>query len=1330
MKTSGLFLFFAIASQALVHAQSAELSQLYSNKVAAYNQGDFKNAVLWGEQTTAKAFEEFGETEVYANYAGDLAQLHFQLTNYKEALNLFEQVQKIYEQKLGVYHVYTAVTYNNLGNVYRITGEKALALQAYKKALAGYEKSLGNKSEYYQMTLKGLIDLCREEKFYQELEELYRRERTAASLPTTVNQEYVAWTNNLAMLLEELGRLTEAEVLYKECIAIVQKSKDDFQEEYPTLHANLGHFYLQQNKLDEAEKFMLLSIVPSDESYATHLNNLGKVYERKKEFGKALGAYQTSLKHLEETKQDTSVTYRMVMYNAAALYSRNGKYMQEINLLKNTLKKNNNQDLRLLNELGIAFERTGKYASADSVYSIVMRRPENDPTFSSHEHIRSIAGRAEVWRIQGKLKEAENLLLAAIKRVQKDSVRANESLPILTHNLAYLYKTMGQYGKAEVLSQQALAHHQTIHGKDIEYASMVKNQGSLYMDMIQYEKAESFIKEAMVIERKELGENSDAYSTSLNQLGLVYFYQGSYNESKKCIEQSLAIKEAILGKYHEHFANGLINMANVLMEEGHFEQAEPLYRQAERIYKNAAGTETKNYANSLHALAKVKSSIGLFSDARQLLVQALSIQQRVLGIEHPDYANALNSLGMLYATTYQYERADSAYTISLQLRKKIGGEKSYAYAQSLNNVAELYLFTGRHKEAGEMYETCLSIAVNTVGKNHPDYATYLNNIGQAKVKSEKYGEAQAYFEKTIDLREELFGRTHLLTLEAKSNLLVALDAQGKLKEAENIYQFLNEQYLDFVYKKFAYLTEKEKTTFYSTINYHFEAFQSFALRRRSENPAILGEMFDVQLATKALLLNSSRKVKESVMVSGDDKLQALYNDWLGKREYLAKSYSLSEHEIVTRGINIKTLEAEADSLERQLSVQSPLFSNAYRHDKITWKDIRKQLKPGEAAVEMCRFYLFDKAWIDSLQYAALIITNKSSAPEVVVFSDGKNMETRFLRYYKTAIKAKVADTESWSNYWSAMYTQLKEIEKVYFAPDGVYNEINLNTLLDSAGVYVADQLSVHVLTSTKEIVAAKQQQSAFSKKAMLMGRPTYKTKMKENSTGNDRSGATLSRTSRWLAGASFADLPGTQKEVEEIAAILKKSTVVEMYLGDEAREETIKKVSDAGIVHIATHGFFISEQGNEFEKYTKNEDGFSNPMLRSGIVLAGVESLRNTENQESNDDGILTAMEVCNLRLENTDLVVMSACETGLGEIRYGEGVYGLQRAFRIAGTKAMIMSLWKVDDEATQEMMVHFYKYWIKYADKRKAFEEAQVEIRTKYQYPFYWGAFVLLGE
>ncbi len=1324
MKSSAIALIaFLSLLPTISFSQSAELNALYQNKVTALSQGDFDNAVSWGIQAMNKAHEEFGDNETYANYASDLGQLYMQLKHYDESLLIFEKIVLIYQQRLGADHVYTAVTHNNLGNLYRFTGKDEKALRSYKQALEAYAKALGPKHEYYRMTLTSLIDLCQKAPFPNELETIYRDQRSLAASPAAASKEYVAWTNNLAMVLEQNKKYEEAEKLYLECIGIAEKNRSEYATDYPTLNANLGQFYLSQGKLDEAERYMLKSLDPGSESYATHVNNLAMVLEKKNQHTKALANYETALQHLEKMQQDTGSIYRMITYNLSSSYAKAGRYKDEIALLRHTMTKLASRDARLMNELAIAYERHAEYRRADSLYDIVINKMNTVSGLTPHETTRAVAGRADVWRIQGKLKEAEKLLAGTIQALLKDSVSNRESLVTLNHNLAYLYKTMGQLTKAEQLGEKAIRQHIAIHGKDVEYANMVKNQGSLYMDLVQYEKAESLMKDAMNIERREIGTKHEAFGTTLNQLGLIYFYEGRYSESKSCIEESLKIKEATLGKTHEHYANSLVNLANVYIEEGLPEKADPLYKQAEKIYRNTSGTETRNYANVLHVQSKVKASLGLFVDAKLLLVKSLDIQQRVLGVDHPDYANTLNSLGMLYSSMALIDKADSAYSVSLQIRKKNGGTQSYAYAQSLNNIAELYMFNGRAAEAESMYLECLSVAEKIVGKQHPDYASYQNNLGQAQFKLKKFKEAANSLQQAIALRESIFGKNHLLTLEARSNLLVALEASGRPKDAEKIFLDLNDQYLDFIFKKFPHLTDKEKASFYNTIKYHFESFQSFALRRLKDNPAISGSLFDIQLATKAVLLNASKKAKQLILQSSDNQLKTLYNDWLSRREYLARIYSLSESEIASRHINVKALENHADSIERKLGTSFPAFENAYRPSRISWKDIRKNLKPGEAAIEMTRFYVFDNAWIDSVQYAAFIVKNSSTFPEVVILPDGKTMETRFLKYYRATMRSRIDDKRSWDNFWSPIQSQLKGINTLYFSPDGVYNEINLNTLTDSTGAALLDKLTVHLVTSTKEIVP-QTSRSKF-KKVVLLGRPSYRTNFPD---GKSETGA--SRSTRWLGETSFADLPGTQKEVEEIASLLKPSSQVEVYTGDQAREEIIKKTTDANILHVATHGFFIPTETDEFEAYSKKQDNAADPMLRSGIVLAGVENFQRNGATENAEDGILTAMEISNLQLDNTELVVMSACETGLGEVRYGEGVFGLQRAFRIAGSKAMIMSLWKVDDQATQEMMVNFYSNWLKTSDKRKSFELAQQSIRKKYTAPYYWGAFVLLGE
>jgi CHAT domain-containing protein len=220
--------------------------------------------------------------------------------------------------------------------------------------------------------------------------------------------------------------------------------------------------------------------------------------------------------------------------------------------------------------------------------------------------------------------------------------------------------------------------------------------------------------------------------------------------------------------------------------------------------------------------------------------------------------------------------------------------------------------------------------------------------------------------------------------------------------------------------------------------------------------------------------------------------------------------------------------------------------------------------------------------------------------------------------------------------------------------------------------------------------------------------------------GKSRSGPELSYYFKPDPTLELASLPGTQAEVDSVARLLgRKGWEVQEYSGREATEEKIKDSYKPRVMLLSTHGFF----------YADTTPG-SNPLLRSGLLLSGAAKTLREGRSGEGEDGILTAYEAMNLNLDNTELVVLSACETGLGDIRNGEGVYGLQRAFQVAGARNLIMSLWKVNDEVTRELMVAFFKNWTNGMKKRAAFLKAQKEIQKKYPDPYYWGAFVMVGE
>jgi CHAT domain-containing protein len=400
------------------------------------------------------------------------------------------------------------------------------------------------------------------------------------------------------------------------------------------------------------------------------------------------------------------------------------------------------------------------------------------------------------------------------------------------------------------------------------------------------------------------------------------------------------------------------------------------------------------------------------------------------------------------------------------------------------------------------------------------------------------------------------------------------------------------------------------------------------------------------------------------------------------------------------------------------------------------------LKPDEAAIEMVRFnYRRNNIVSDSIFYAVFIITDQTTEnPDLVILENGKELENIFYNSYRNSIKMKSKDVESFNVFWKKIYDKTKEYKKIYFSPDGVFNKLNISTLETEPGKFLLDYQIIHQLNSTQDILMgyfSKQDEENIYNSAMLIGNPDFKlsqekVKEKEEKFIKERNADERSFVpSRSL---SLSPLPGTEKEVENIAKYLKsKKWDVFKYTKSDAVKGAVKSANSPRVLHIATHGLFLSDiKTNEKEIFgIETKRLLENPLLRSGLFFAGACNTAGENFRPSGyDNGFLTAYEAMNLNLDKTQLVVLSACETGLGEIKNGEGVYGLQRAFIQAGAKSIIMSLWSVSDEATQELMSIFYKEWLGGKTKREAFHYAQMKLKEKYSYPYYWGAFVMVGE
>jgi CHAT domain-containing protein/tetratricopeptide (TPR) repeat protein len=807
------------------------------------------------------------------------------------------------------------------------------------------------------------------------------------------------------------------------------------------------------------------------------------------------------------------------------------------------------------------------------------------------------------------------------------------------------------------------------------YSAVSLKLAEAYQVAGEWKKAETLF-EAVV---KKPETEPSAQLEALYQLARLRHQMGKYKNAEADYQLAIAaarrIKSTELNQVYNSFATFYITLGN--------------YSAAETIYRDLLvdPQTTSELADAIKQnLAAIYQQTLRYDLAEKLLLEVLEDDRKTIGDKHPDFAISLQNLGALYQAKGNFEKARSIYQQSLEVDKLSGGVHTLAYAETQANLGTVYEEMGDLKKAHELLESSLAIKEKILGREHPDFVYTVYNLAVIKV------------------------------------------GLGEFETAADYFRGISEFYLKQIKEVFPTLSDYEKTAYINTLNRVIDDYEEFVVRFRQKDPASLSQLFNFRLETKALLLNASVKVRNAILSSGQPELQARFAEWLQLKEKLAHYFSLTLEEKRRYETIIDENRQKANQLEKWLSAQSQQFGKEFTKPTITWKDVHKALKPGESAVEIIRVSLER----DSIIYAALVLKPESTGPAIVIFKNGKQMEGREFSYYSNTIRYSLPNERSYTLFWEPMEPALKGTSIVYLSADGIYNKINVLTLFDTRQQkYLVDRMTVRLLTNLREITLRPDPLSQ-TPSASLFGFPDFRSSQPTPVVTN----APLTRDAPLaeIVQSGVADLPGTKIEVQKIEGLLKKNHwKVTSFMNKDASEEKIKSIRSPDILHIATHGFFIPEK-EDGAPYVYARDmalAFDNPLTRSGLLLAGVE--KNMVGHTGNDygeDGILTALEVMNLNLDHTDLVILSACETGSGKIRNGEGVYGLQRAFLVSGANNLVMSLWKVSDEATEELMISFYSNFLVSRDKAAAFRQAQLELKKKYETPFYWGAFVLIGR
>lgn len=922
---------------------------------------------------------------------------------------------------------------------------------------------------------------------------------------------------------------------------------------------------------------------------------------------------------------------------------------------------------------------------------------------------------------------AEPLIIEAKNNLELSNNKDHKLYTFCLNNLGIINMENRKYDVAERYYLEAKDIREKLSGKlTVEYCGNLINLAKLYFNMAYYEKAEPLLLEAIQIFKVNIKTlNHPFYSNSLTQLSLMYNKLGKFNKAEQLFLENLSLIEKNIGVDNEKYAANLNNMAMLHMDLGNYEKSEKYFLEAKAIKQKIVGITTVNYVSTIQNLAILYSKMGDFIKSEEYYLETKYLLDSVKQTNHPDYADLLNNLGSVYYYLKRYNEAESHYLMSIELHEKLFNADRPEFASALENLANLYMKLGEYSKAEPLIEKAKNKIEGAFGKQHLEYTQAIFNLANLYFLKEDFNRCNFYLNEldTLDRALVKMATQHLSENELQKYISIFSRRQNFMFSIAHNISISNE------------------------------------IRNFTEN-TISQTCYNSILFYKGILSDMVENTK--ILAALDSSAFEKFNLHRSYLRSLAQQYSKIKSD---RDSNyVVDLEMKANALEKDLRRTVQPYQN--RFQQLNWKDIQNKLRQNEACIEYIYYNYSLKGLSDSNYYAAMILTKDIAKPYFLPLFEESKLNSFFLTKgenktdYVNAIYTMqdrgIVNQESnqmpmYELIWKPLEGLLKGINKIYFSPSGLLHRINLNAVPISNEETLADRYQYIELNSTRKLLDDNEI-IINNNDAVLYGGINFEkdtTLSKMESTSNDvamasRSVSEFSFNSieSTLRGGSWAYLLGTEREVNALEKIMQSAKVsVKLVKGFAATEESIKsigknKMPSPRMLHIATHGYFFPDPkvntvfgslNNQESNVFKTSD---HPMMRSGLIMSGGNAAWNKMNSSNDkEDGILTAYEISQMDLSNTELVVLSACETGLGDIQGNEGVYGLQRAFKIAGAKYLIMSLWQVPDKQTSLLMTTFYKKWL--VDKLSiplAFQGAQKELREMGFDPYQWAGFILV--
>jgi CHAT domain-containing protein/Tfp pilus assembly protein PilF len=1071
-------------------------------------------------------------------------------------------------------------------------------------------------------------------------------------------------------------------------------------------------------------------------------------------------------------------------------------YQQSLEIRRQVLGDEHPDTATSLNNLGLLYKSMANYAKAESFYRRALEIRERVLGEKNGDTAISVNNLAGLYQAMGAYAKAEPLYRRALE-IRK-SVFGEERLETAAafNNLANLCISMADYAAAEPLCLKALEINRKILGdQHPSTATSLGNLAGLYESMGDYAKAKPYFEQVLELQRSVLGAKSPETATSLDNLAGLYLRMGDYGKAESFAYQALKIDRELFGEKNPQTAAGADFLASVYSSLGEYSKAEPLLREAFEIRKKLLGEAHLDTAASLNDLAGLYQSMGDFTKAEPLFQQALEIRKKILGEKHPTTALSLNNLALLYIETKDNGKAEPLFRQALEIKRTALGAHHPDIATGLHNLAGLYFTMEDYAKAEPLFLQALEINRKSRVENYPRTAVNLQCLSLVYRAMGDFAKAESAGRQALEIRRNVLGDKHPETAETLNNLAMLYRSKGDYAQAEQHSRQALEIFQRLMDQTLGGFAERQQLTFEADRKFYLHNYLSLA------GPAQIGDanLYGYVLKNKGAVtarqsLVRAERLRPELKQAFED-LQVV-STRLGN---LALASPDPRHPEV-RLRQIEQLTEQKESLEKKLAAQSGDFAQIRAAVRLTPVEQIKKLRAALGA---------QATLVDFLEY------RHSSTPRAkkglsdfeqrllafVIRPDG---EIHKVELGPTAPIAKAV--AAWRQaygapgssdpgielrklLWQPLEPFLTGADTILVSPDGPLHQFPFAALPGTKpGRYLLEERRIVVVPIPRllpELLAgsAKPAADSHANTPLLIGDINFdsagESPAVEVAQSDTVDGTSHHRSAVLGQGGEirFPHLPGTADEIQEIGALYRKFGSGELRLlsGSAATATAFRRdAPEHRWLHIATHGFFAPETVRSALERPAADEGQRtgrlfgsaeavrgyHPGLLSGIVFAGANvqtpaPQSATSASAAPDEGIMTALEVADLDLSSVDLVVLSACETGLGHVAGGEGVMGLQRAFELAGARTCVASLWKVDDSATQVLMKEFYSnLWQKKLGKLESLRQAQLRMLREYDpkqrklasrgldvsagdasdtprgSPFFWAAFVLSGD